>query len=384
MVIGVDLRPINTGEKSGVEEYTVNLLKHLFFIDRKNQYKLFVNSFFPPKLNFNKLKHFKNVEIQIFSYPNKLLNSSFLLYQHPKIDRLLGGIDVFFSPNIIFTSLSRACKQVITFHDLSFYRHPEFFSLKRRIWHKFVLPGLQARRANRVIAVSKSTRNDLLRLYNLHPKQIKVIYSGVLNQFKPRGKDPIPRADFEKKYNLPSKFILYLGTIEPRKNLEGLILAFNQLKQRLNTDYKLVIAGKPGWLYQDVYKLAGHSPYNRDIIFTGFIDSLDKPYLYRLAEVFVYPSFYEGFGFPPLEAMASGTPVISSNISSLPEVVGDAGLLVDPYNINELTEALFQLLTNFKLRTTIAQKGIERAKRFNWLQTAKQTLNLFEEVSRGS
>lgn len=381
MVIGVDLRPINTGEKSGVEEYTINLLSHLFFIDKKNQYKLFLNSFSAPKLNFKKLELLPNVKLYFFSYPNKILNSAFVFLKYPRADEMLKGIDLFFSPNLIFTNLSPQCKQIVTFHDLSFERHPEFFSWKRRLWHQFVLPRSAAQRAAGIIAVSSSTRFDLEKLYKIPRRKIRVIHSGILKRFKPRSRNHPFVVSVRQKYNLPPHFILYLGTLEPRKNLEGLILAFNEFKRRYKTQYKLVIAGRPGWMYRNVYKLAGKSPFSRDIMFIGFISVQHKPYLYNLADLFVYPSFYEGFGFPPLEAMASGVPVLSSNISSLPEVIGEAGILIDPYNVNEISEGIKFVLFNSRLKDRLIKKGITRAAEFSWSECARATLSFFEEVS---
>lgn len=380
MVIGVDLRPINTGEKSGVEEYTINLLSHLFFIDKKNQYKLFLNSFSAPRLNFQKLKLLPNVKLYFFSYPNKILNSAFAFLKYPRVDEMLKGVDLFFSPNLIFTNLSPQCKQIVTFHDLSFERHPEFFSWKRRLWHQFVSPRSAAQRAAGIIAVSCSTRFDLEKLYKIPHRKIRVIHSGILKRFKPRSRNHPSVVSVRQKYNLPPHFVLYLGTLEPRKNLEGLILAFNKFKRRCKTQYKLIIAGRPGWMYHNVYKLASKSPFSHDIMFIGFISVQHKPYLYNLADLFVYPSFYEGFGFPPLEAMASGVPVVSSNISSLPEVIGEAGVLIDPYNINEISEGIAQILNDPYWQGLLKKRGAARAEQFNWYKTARETLNFFEKM----
>ncbi|MCK4525681.1 MAG: glycosyltransferase family 4 protein, partial [Candidatus Andersenbacteria bacterium] len=176
--------------------------------------------------------------------------------------------------------------------------------------------------------------------------------------------------EIRKKYNLPKKYILYLGTLEPRKNIIGLIKAF----EILNTKYKLVIAGSKGWLYEDIFKIVKNSPAKDNIIFTGFIDDKDKAALYGLADLFVYPSFYEGFGFPPLEAMAAGTPVITSNFSSLPEAVGDAAITVNPYNIDELTKAIEMVLFDEKLRDILIERGYKKVKNFSWEKCAKETL----------
>jgi len=177
-----------------------------------------------------------------------------------------------------------------------------------------------------------------------------------------------------KKYNLPDRFILYFGTIEPRKNIIGLIKAFELLKRKRPVN--LVIAGAKGWLDKDIFKTANQSKQARDIFFTGFIEEVDKPYLYNLAELFVYPSFFEGFGFPPLEAMACGVPTIVSNVSSLPEVVGRGALMIDPYHIDELAWAMETVLTDNMLKEKLIEKGISQAKKFSWKKCARQTLKV--------
>jgi len=215
-----------------------------------------------------------------------------------------------------------------------------------------------------------------------------VIYSGVGKQFRPIKNGSValkltaqPTVKLKKKYNLPDRFVLYFGTIEPRKNLIGLIKAFELLKSQgeRGSQIKLVIAGTNGWLYKDILKTAQESKYRRDIIFTGFIEDKDKPYLYNLAELFVYPSFFEGFGFPPLEAMACGLPTIVSHTSSLPEVVGQGALMIDPYNIDELAWAMEMALTDSNLKERLIKKGIAQAKKFSWSKCARQTLKVLTE-----
>jgi len=183
------------------------------------------------------------------------------------------------------------------------------------------------------------------------------------------------------RYGLPEKFILYLGNVEPRKNLIGLIRAYNDLRRRnpAFSGVKLVIAGATGWKIKDIFKELYASDYQADIKFLGYIDKADKPALYSLCSVFAYPSFYEGFGFPPLEAMACGAPVVTSNVSSLPEIVGSATLIVDPYNTNAITTALEQVLTDDALAERLRRDGLEQVKRFNWANTAQRYLELFNK-----
>ena len=185
--------------------------------------------------------------------------------------------------------------------------------------------------------------------------------------------------EFKKKHDITFPFILYLGTLEPRKNLKSLILAYNEIKKKF-PEYKLIIGGAKGWGYKNIFQIIDNLGIDKDIIFTGYIPEKDLPSLYNSAELFVYPSFYEGFGLPPLEAMACGTPVITSNTSSLPEVVGNAGIMVDPNNVNQLADAMYKVLTDDNLRRDMIKKGLKRAKMFSWKKTAKETLKVYEEV----
>jgi len=375
MTIGIDMRVLTRGTRTGVEEYTINLLSRLLKLGEDIEFKLFYSAFRKDDFKFDwaRLPNVKLYESQIPSRPF-FLSSAYLNY--PKIDKILGGTDVYFNPHFFNSSVGANCKKIVTFHDLSFKYYPEHFSWRKRLWHNFfVNPKKEAKKADKIIAVSESTKQDLVDLYGIDEKKVKVIYSGVGEEF---GKFPISNFQFpiiRKKYNLPEKFILYFGTIEPRKNIAGLIRAFELLKKNKNyNDLYLVIAGAKGWAFKNIFKTAKKSKYAGQIIFTGFVDPQDKVYLYNLALLFVYPSFFEGFGFPPLEAMACGVPVITSNNSSLPEVVGDAALMINPFDVDELAWAMEEILSDDGLRQELIARGLERVKLFPWDKCANETL----------
>lgn len=389
MKIGIDIRTLMDIQYSGIPEYTLNLIKEILKLDKKNEYKLFYNS---GKDISDKIPKFDNAEIIKTNYPNKLFNN---LMQRvlgaPKIDQLIKA-DIFFMPNIGFVSLSNRCKKIITIHDLSFLRFPEFFSLKRRIWHGIINIKKILNQFDKIIAVSENTKNDLIDLCNIKAEKIKVIYHGVGGEYKVIEPNNQKLNEVKKKYALPDDFILYLGTLEPRKNVEGIIQAYGELREKnkprtkdiscrrhYTTDcdklfnhpnlseeffvrgknlenFKLVIAGGRGWKYKNIFKIWSESKYKDSIIFLGYIEGADKVYLYNLASLFVYPSFYEGFGLQLLEAMACGTPVTCSFTSSLPEVAGGAAVMVDPYDTNNIASAMEQILTDNEFKNDLIKK----------------------------
>lgn len=402
MTIGIDIRVLAKGTRTGVEDYTINLLSHLIPLDKSNKYRLFYNGFRKPNLKYFWLKLF-NVKIKKFRIPNRIFDLFLRFLKFPKIDKILGKIDVFLSPHFLLAPVSKNIKTIIIFYDLSFIRFPKFFSLPKLLWHKFVYPRKQAQKADLIIAISKSTREDLINLYKIKPEKIKVIYPGIDEKFFHQPTDNKKLSEVRNKYGLSESFILYFGTIEPRKNILGLIKTFEYIKKEKNRkilevdwqgfegfvrgqrekafDYsrlKLVIAGIRGWLCDEIFEAAKNSEFKNDIIFTGFINEEDKSYLYNLAEVFVYPSFFEGFGLPPLEAMACGVPTIVSNKSSLSEVVGKSAIMIDPQNIDELSFAIKEILENHELNNYLRKQGIKQAEQFNWDKTAKQFLELFK------
>lgn len=388
MKIGIDARCLGEGRRTGVEEYTLNLLNTLFRSDKKNEYVLFFNSFRPEKTDFSWINQYPNVMLRRFNFPNKLLNFFFWYCNWPKMDKMIGGVDLFFMPNIIFGSVSKKTKLLVTIHDLSFERYPESFSLKRRLWHIFINPKKLCARADTIIAVSESTKNDLLDLYKISPSKIKIIYSGISEKFTVLDRNDEKLVKVKEKYKLPYKFILYLGTVEPRKNIVGILRAYHQLQKGGSADaaqkellnYKLVIAGSKGWLSGKIFSEIEKSEFRDSISLINFVEDKDKEYVFNLASLFVYPSFFEGFGFPVLEAMRCGVPVITSNVSSLPEIVGSGAIMIDPSKPEEIAEAMKDLLTDKKMRDNLVKKGFEQATHFSWQKTAKEFLKSAREL----
>lgn len=389
MRICIDIRCLAGGRRSGVEEYVLGLLEALFRIDKRNEYVLFLNSFSDHGADLSLFENLSNVSIKRLRWPNKLLNFLMWYFSWPKIDRLAGGADIVFMPNINFGSASRGSKLVVTMHDLSFERHPRHFSLKRRLWHLFVDPRRLCRKADRLIAVSDSTKQDVENLYGIRPERVICIPSAVSDSFRVIDRNDRELISVKEKYGLPFRFILYLGTVEPRKNIVGLIRAFNQFQEEAarNGDeelrkYSLVLAGSKGWLEKGISDELFRSPFRSKIILAGFIDDKDKPFVYNLASLFAYPSFFEGFGFPPLEAMRCGVPVIASNGSSMPEICGDAAILIDPDKTGELAIAIREILKDRRLHDLLSYKGIAKSDAFSWDKAARETLKLLIRTAR--
>jgi len=263
---------------------------------------------------------------------------------------------------------------VVTVHDLSFLRTPERFRFANRTYLS-LLTGLSCQRARRVIAVSQHTKKDVMKVFGLPPEKIDVVYSGLDPQFA-RPPDSELEA-FRQRHGLPEKFILYLGTIEPRKNLSTLIRAYAKVRP---PGVKLVCVGGRGWMYQDVFQTVEELRLSRDVIFPGFLPDDDLPFWYSAAKVFVYPSSYEGFGLPVIEAMACGVPTITTDASSLPEAAGDAALLVPPDDSAALAEALAHLLREETLQAELVERGLRHAAQFTWQRAAKETVQVYAKA----
>jgi glycosyltransferase involved in cell wall biosynthesis len=370
MKIAIDLRSLSSGSVSGVENYITGLLEHMLPMDKKNQYQLFYNSWGSKSLpDF----HFINSGINKTSVPNKLLNAGLKL-RLTSLEKFTGPIDCLFLPNLNQFNIRPQTKLAITVHDLSPVVTPEFYDLKRRLWHKFLNYKKSFERANVIFAVSEYTKYDLQRLFRVPENKIKVAYPGFNSA--PELSDGVLK-DARNRYGLPGDFILFLSTIEPRKNLGNLIKAF----ELLDSDTHLVVAGKQGWKYGPIFKALKHCKKSAKIKYIGYVPEADKPKIIKLARAVCYPSFYEGFGFVPLEALGLGVPVVASSVTAIPEVLGDAGLLVNPYNIWEVKKALEEILDNEALRDSLIQKGKKRAEKFHWEKTAEKVLQGLNQIS---
>lgn len=374
MTIGIDLRTFLDQPLTGVGIYLQGVLDELFKIDLKNHYKLYINNFGNLPELVEKYRCHQQVKIYAYRCPNKLLNASLFFLKRPLLDKLIAGCDIFWFPNLNFWQTSKNCPYLVTVHDLSFERIPWSYSLKTRYWHKLINPQKRLKQAKKIFAVSESTKSDLQKVYQLPKEKIKVIYPGpgLFND------QPI-NSSAGQPLTLPDNYLLFLGTLEPRKNVATIIRAFELLAL---PNYFLVIAGKAGWRSREVYRLKNNSSAKEKIIFLNYVDDRQKRQLYRQAKVFIWPSFYEGFGFPILEAHQQGCPVITSANSSLPEVAGEAAIYVDPYNIQEIASAIKLLINDSIFRQDLVNKGKDNLLRFSWSKAAAEILEIFKESNQ--
>ena len=373
MTILIDVRLLSRGRLSGIEEYTRQIISHLLKRDTENHYKLFYNGVKKIPLPQEWLR--KNASVVDWKIPNKIFDFSSRFLNVPKLDKLTGA-NVIFSPHFNILSSSPKAKKVITFHDLSFIHHPDFFLTKQKIWHWLQNYRKKAEKADKIIVNSNFTKADLMDTLKIPEEKISVIYPGVNPEFK-KITDFKALDNFKKQRKIDFPFMLYLGTLEPRKNIISIIKAFELLKKENGFEgLKLVIAGSPGWLYENILAEAKNSKNAREILFWGKVENNDRIFLYNLAEAFVYPSFFEGFGFPPLEAQICGTPAIVSRRTSLTEIIGNTGIMIDPWKISELKKAMEQVLTDKNLKNELSAKGILNAKKFSWDSTALETLKV--------
>jgi len=378
MRIAFDARMGDT--RGGIGVYIREIISRLTDIDKKNQYYIIVNkhgdrSFLPSTDNFSTIE----TTISHKHYFIKDLWIQFYLPFFLEANR----IDLYFNPRYILPFFRGKTKMVVTIHDMIAFLYPEVWSgisgFRIRNYTK-----LSSQRADRIITDSICAKKDIIRILNIPEDKIKVIYCGINQKlFK-----PIPDLSLQgivkRKYGIRKKYILTVGPLGIRKNHDGLIDAYNILPKYIREDYQLVITGEKNGTYNNLLKKVNKTCLTYDIVFTGFILEEEMPIVINAASLFIFPSLYEGFGIPLLEAMACGTPLLVSNVSSIPEVVGNAALLFDPYNINEMASVIGRAITDKDLRQKLAQRGFEQIRKYSWENTAKEILGVFEEVCNGT
>lgn len=362
MRIGIDATPLFL-RKGGIGYYTLNLLEALTGLDPQNEYLLFKTTPRPPE---SPIPFLTRPNVRIIHTPKS--RQKWRSYKE--------GLDLYHGTNFRLRGRGRK-GNVVTIHDLAFKHYPYFLKKQFGQFFSFLKTRRDVLLADRIIAVSQHTAKDVLTFFKINPQKVKVVYHGVDAHFRP----DIPEEmilEAKKKYHITTpRYILWVGTLEPRKNLATLIKAYGQMKT-LHENYSLVLGGGLGWKYEDILPLV--QALEKRVIITGYLPREDMAPLYAGADLFIYPSLYEGFGMPLLEAMASGVPIIASKTSSIPEVIGDAGILIDPINIPEIKEAIERVLLDTSLRDSLKEKGIQRAKRFTWEKAALETLKIYQEA----
>lgn len=361
---------------AGVGRYTHELMASLIGLDHENEYCAFYAA---PRGTERPDAPLDRLTARTTRLSTRSLRMCTLLayFSGVAMDRWLPPCEVFHATDYLLPPLRRA-GTVLTIYDLTFQFFPEYHLPLNR-WYLALMLARYARRAGAIIATSESARRDVTRLMQIPPEKVRVIYLGVNPVFRPIH-DTAELARVRQKYDLPARFILYFGTIEPRKNLLTLLEAYHALLARDAAMPDLVIAGRKGWLHQPIFQRVHELGLETRVHFTGWVDEKDVPALMNSAQVFAYPSLYEGFGLPPLEAMACGTPVICSNVASLPEVVGEAGILAEPRDVSALASALVRVLNDESLRTDLSARGLAQARKFSWERAARETLAVYQAV----
>jgi glycosyltransferase involved in cell wall biosynthesis len=364
MTIGIDASRAFQKNKTGIEEYSFQVIKHLSDKLEKDQVVLYCNPAINTKPDFKLPENWKVKFLRAPIFWTQIRLSLEMLF-HP--------VDVLFVPAHT-VPLIHPKNTVVTIHGLEYEFCPGAYSLFERLYMRWSIRK-SCQWAKKIIAVSENTKKDLTRLYKVPKEKTEVIYEGIgeinfkfqISNFKSNPNDKISNY---------KKYFLFVGRLEDRKNIEGIVEAFEIAKKKYDISHKLILVGKFGYGGEKIKERVYASEFKNDIIMTGYVSDDNKHYLLANADVFLFPTFYEGFGLPILEAQSVGTPVVTSNISSMPEVAGDSAVLVDPKDANAIAEAVHKLISDESWKNDIIEKGLENVKRFSWEKCAREVSSL--------
>ena len=374
MKIAIDVRTV-TPVRSGVGNYVLHLLKGLYNVAPKEEFFLVGQ---PANLEVigddasPGLAHQTSISHESHPVGD--------LWEHFHLPRVLkeNRVEVMHGPATLVPLLPAGYATVVTIHDLVAFLFPETIPRKYALYMRWLITRV-VKRADRIISVSENTKQDLIQVLGVTPDKVTVVHEAAQPGFTPvRDQEMLDKV--ARRYGIEDPFVYHVGNIEPRKNLVRLIRAFLLMRSRSKRKVRLVITGQKGWLTGRLFKALDGKDLHEDVIFTGYVPHQDLPLLMNAAEVFVFPSLYEGFGLPALEAMRCGTPVVTSNISSLPEIVGRAAVLVDPYNEESIAEGLQSVVEDADLRKELSRKGLAQAELFSWERAARETLAVYHQA----
>jgi glycosyltransferase involved in cell wall biosynthesis len=361
---------------AGIGSYVRNLVAAMLAQDTDNQYTLLTSGRSTTERPFPKAANVVGRSILI---PDRYLNILWYRWRVPLPVTLFSGkADIYHGPDFVLPPLGKNIRKVVTIHDLAFLEHPEYAVPSLAAYLREVVPAAVAA-ADVVATVSEEVSRTLIKHFQTPREKLTVIPNGVGTHFR-RITDLILLDATRHKFGLKHPLVLGVGTLEPRKNHIGLIKAFYQAHTKKSGPAMLAIAGGQGWLYEETQQLVEELKLERHVRFLGRVTDLELVTLYSMTDVFAFPSFFEGFGIPPLEAMACGAPVITSNTSALPEVVGDAAIQVDPHDISALAEAITRLLEDEHLREELRQKGYQRVQQYTWAMSARKMLAVYKSL----
>jgi len=365
MRIGVMLRSLK--ELGGIKVYTLNLLMNLFMLDSANEYVLF----YKDKNSLGTFSKCKNVRERVLDFPTKLLWDQIAVPRAIKQE----NIDVILNPKLSIPLITKA-KTILVLHGMEQFAVSEVFPFLDRFYTKIMMP-LFCRRADAVISTTEMGVEEMKKYLGIEKTKVHPIHEAHHKRFKVLDKSDSRKV--REKYDLPEKFLLFVGGLNPLKNFSGIIKAYHKLKDKI--PHQLVAVGFKRWHYEDDLRLVEQLGLSKDVRLMGFIPDEDLPAFYNLADAFVFPSLYEGFGIPVLEAMASGCPVITTKTGCSPEVAGGAAILVDPRNVQEISDAIDRVIHDQNLRARLIKDGLSNAAKFSWEKTALETLLLFRKIT---